>query len=309
MKRVQTSFNTGIFRQTEHLQAARHRLSATSRDRPLRILSFGCSIGDEIVTLRYMFPDAEIFGCDIEDRLLEVCNRTVGSFSTVFRSSRENIQSHGPFDLVLVSAVLCLNPPPEDATTRFPPSRFDDILSMLDESIAYGGLLVLINAAYRFVESPVAANYDTIRCDIVGSAGFVDVFSRRPDPYLRQAKSPGGPLPGGKVYERLGDFVPRDDEDLADSIFEKRRPGTIPAIHEFRLQPPPERLQLISSHKRTNVDWLPRPASGRIIVIESEFQFCLDLDSGQHGYLQSLSWTSLVGEGMHRRNPAWHWTP
>ncbi|MBL0373153.1 class I SAM-dependent methyltransferase [Rhizobium sp. KVB221] len=304
MQKVQFNFHTEMFRQTEQLAVARVRLQQTMPDRRLKILSFGSSIGEEIATLRFMFPDHDVYGCEIDDRLLDICRRSVGALATIFKSSVENIAAHGPFDLIVASAVLCLNPTPLNAVELFPVSRFDELVAMLDESLVPGGIFVITNAAYRFTESPVGKNYDTVRADIVSTAGHVDVFTRAATPYLTQITSTGS-----VVYQRHGDFVPRDDEDLADSVFEKRLPNAKPAIRELRLRPPPQGLTVITHHKRLNIDWAKRRVPDRCVVIEFDYQFCRLDRTGEFGYVQTISWTSLVGEGVHRRLPTWHLVP
>lgn len=63
-KKASTSFNRspGIFRAA---QTWSNTFSSTSPGAPLRILSFGCSDGSEMATLRCYFPYSSIFGCDV----------------------------------------------------------------------------------------------------------------------------------------------------------------------------------------------------------------------------------------------------
>jgi hypothetical protein len=305
MLRVQHNFHTALFRQTGHLLTARAQLRATNPKGPLKVLSFGCSIGEEMVTLRYLFPEEEIFGCDINMPLVDIAERSVGSIGTVFPSSAEEIAAHGPYDFILASAVLCLHPAPKDFRERFPVSRFDDTVAMLDANLNPGGVLVIINASYRFTESPFAARYDTVRSDLVDNAGFVDVFTRACAPYLQRVASPGG-----QIMRRTGDHVPRDDEDLADSIFQKRADGGAPAIHALRLAPPPTSgLVSLKKHRRLNTDWLIEPAPARTIEVRQDFDLCRVEGTDTYGYIQQTSWTSLLGEGFHVREPIWRPVP
>ncbi|MDB5525409.1 MAG: hypothetical protein JWM58_3172 [Rhizobium sp.] len=304
MEKIQYHFHTEMFRQTSQLVTARARLRATRPGKPLRILSFGSSIGEEVATLRFLFPNDEIYGCEIDDRVLEICQRSVGSLATIFKSSSEAIAANGPYDLILASAVLCLNPAPEDFKDRFPVSKFDDLVAMLDANLNPGGIFIVTNASYRFTESPVARGYDTIRSDIVHSAGFINVFTRKSRPYLQPVASSGG-----SIYKRRGNFVPRDDEDLADSVFEKRAGAGAAAVHELELAAPPASLIVLSQHKRLNTDWANKNIPERTVVVEYAYKFCRVEGTEDHGYVQEIGWTSLVGEGFHRRKPTWNPVP
>ncbi|MDQ6617891.1 MAG: hypothetical protein M3083_24890 [Actinomycetota bacterium] len=54
-------------------------------DRPgLNVLSFGCSTGDEALTLRGYFPQATIVGAEINRRCLAVCRRQIVDDRTSF---------------------------------------------------------------------------------------------------------------------------------------------------------------------------------------------------------------------------------
>lgn len=304
MRKAQHNFHTALFRQTSHLLTARARLRETKPGEKLRILSFGSSIGEELVTLRYLFPEDEIYGCDINDKLVETSQRSVGHIVTVFTSSAEEIAAHGPYDLIFASAVLCLFPTPDDFAEQFPVSRFDELIELFDQNLNPGGLLVITNASYRFVETPVAENYTTLRADIIDSAGFVDVFNRRGKPYLLRV-----PSAGGVVFRKRGRFLPRDDEDLADSIFEKKRTADAPAIETMRLAPSPPGLVSLYRHTRRNTDWLVEEPPEGCIEIRYDYDFCRIDGTDTYGYVLKTSWTSLVGEGFHEHPEIWRPVP
>ena len=156
MRRAQNQIHTYLFRRPDVLRAARAQLAAPA-GRKLRLLSFGCSTGEEIVTLRWFFPDAEIFGCDTEPDILKIAQGAVGHLAAIFKSDRDAIEARGPFDLINCSAVLCLNPP-TDIAARFPSARFDEIVALLDGVLRPGGLIAITNASYRFAASPPATS-------------------------------------------------------------------------------------------------------------------------------------------------------
>ncbi|WP_368657351.1 trans-aconitate 2-methyltransferase [Metabacillus halosaccharovorans] len=77
----------------------------------LKILSFGCSTGEEVLTLRSYFPNAYIIGADINKRSLAIYRKLpVDNKITFIHSSSSEIQKHGPFDAVFCMAVLQRKP-------------------------------------------------------------------------------------------------------------------------------------------------------------------------------------------------------
>ena len=149
MRRAQNHIHTHLFRRTDVLRTAQAQLGRPP-DRKLKILSFGCSTGEEIVTLRSVFGDtAALYGCEIEPVSLQEAIETTGHLATIFKSDRAAIRDHGPFDLINCASVLCLNPP-TDMQKLFPPEEFDELLTVLDSALRPGGLIALTNASYRF---------------------------------------------------------------------------------------------------------------------------------------------------------------
>ena len=77
MEKVQKSTATLCNRYAEVFMALRDSVRLIRGDdlggTDLRILSFGCSIGAEMLTARTYFPDATILGCDIDEGALGYC--------------------------------------------------------------------------------------------------------------------------------------------------------------------------------------------------------------------------------------------
>jgi SAM-dependent methyltransferase len=138
-------------------------------DAEIRILSFGCSSGEEVLTLRRYFPRAFITGADINPRNLALCRKHEVDDRIVFVSSdRGRIQPHGPFDLILCMAVLQRTPHAveEQRLTSlkaiYPFEKFDRQVSELDSHLKTGGLLVIHHTQYLVADTSVAAAYDAL---------------------------------------------------------------------------------------------------------------------------------------------------
>jgi hypothetical protein len=151
----------------------------------LKILSFGCSSGNEISTLRSYFPEATIYGCDVNEAVLHQASQALMLDEAVlFRSTPENIRRNGPYDLVFAMSVLC----------RFPESRSPDLLNLskfysfnkfadgvgeLTENLSEGGIICLYNLNYSFGDLAISKNFRQITSALIPANGFVDKFDRQ----------------------------------------------------------------------------------------------------------------------------------
>lgn len=299
MNNIQVPFHTGFLRNSRVFAAAAARFGSTKPNRELRILSFGCSIGDEIGTLRVAFPNSRIFGCDTNLSVLEICRKTFRDFPGVefFASINHNIAQNGPYDLIVASAVLCLNPSPADYANVFPFSKFDDIVSFFDENLADNGILIISNAGYRFVDTNISKNFKIIRSDVVLSNGFVNVFNKDGSKYLSQLENCGMP-----IYARHGKYDWRDEEDVADSIFEKiSDPAASTEALLLVLRPVPDGLFEFSRYTRRNIDFAPKALPEDIFVVEYETKYYRHENGDNAGFSTSVSWSSIKSDGMYRR--------
>jgi SAM-dependent methyltransferase len=134
----------------------------------LNILSFGCSRGDEVFTLRHYFPLAALRGIDVDPRNIAACTARAAQVARM--SFCAAATTHGEpsnsFDAIFCLAVLCLgdltirNAERCDPYLRF--ADFDDLISDFARCLKPGGLLFLHTSNFRFGDTSVARDFDVV---------------------------------------------------------------------------------------------------------------------------------------------------
>ena len=122
----------------------------------LRILSFGCSSGEEVLTLRRYFPAARIIGAEINRHLLRACRRLPTDKAIKFiPSSEHSLRAQGPYDAIFCMAVLTRRPHliqqglVHDISRIYPFGTFAREIRNLTSLLNAGGLLVVEHTLYR----------------------------------------------------------------------------------------------------------------------------------------------------------------
>jgi hypothetical protein len=138
-------------------------------DRRLSVLSFGCSTGEELMTLRALFPGAALFGCDVDWHSLQAARALVGDAATFFESHDDAVLDHGPYDAIVCNSVL-MRPGGIEA------SRWIDAVAALDAALKPGGILQVINSNIPFRLHPLANGYEALRSPLSLGPHFADQF-------------------------------------------------------------------------------------------------------------------------------------
>ncbi len=192
---------TSIDRYPEIFQLVRQSVgdSATTR-----ILSFGCSTGEEVFCLRRYFPEAIIFGLDINPFNIAVCrfrhlrhgDKGI-NFATAGSTARE---ADASFDAIFAMAVfrhgdlnLPTPPPTSDHLIRF--ADFEQSVADLARVLKPGGLLVIENAMFRFCDTRLARDFETVlkvnleeRVPLYNSNNVLLPDSKYPDVIFRKIR-------------------------------------------------------------------------------------------------------------------------
>ena len=141
---------------------------ATSSD--LKILSFGCSTGEEAFSLRRYFPNAEIVGVDISEWNLKQARKKNKDDKIRFLFSDDNtLEENGPFDAIFCMAVLLriahrMEPAPSSAD-EYPIDKFIEQISELDGHLNEQGALIVYHTNYHLRDTPLYERYRALTFD------------------------------------------------------------------------------------------------------------------------------------------------
>jgi trans-aconitate methyltransferase len=138
------------------------RLHLESRPTP-RILSFGCSTGEEVFTLARYLPHAEIVGVDINPWCLKQCRKQNRSPKLHFlHSLSREFAEAADFDAIFCMAVFQRSEHranAQPAETGFTFERFAAEVAMLDRKLKPGGLFFVDECDFSFEQTEAATHY------------------------------------------------------------------------------------------------------------------------------------------------------
>lgn len=135
-----------------------------------RVLSFGCSVGDELFALRRWFPAARITGLDINRVNVAICRGRV--FRARDRRMRVAVASStageatASYDAIFCMAVLRRGALGRPGVTRCDPllefADFDRQTRDFARCLTEGGLLVIRHSNFRFSDTATSAAFDVV---------------------------------------------------------------------------------------------------------------------------------------------------
>jgi hypothetical protein len=163
-----------LFHETK--QYAEKFLSSKS----VSILSFGCSTGEECISLKSYFAEAKIVGADINKlniRKAERINNAEGI--SYILSSSENIEKAGKYDLIFCLSVLCRWEDTkylDNCEKIYPFSKFEKTVNMLTDHLNFGGMIIIYNSNFRFEDTKRGAYFEVLQTPSVTDSGFVQKF-------------------------------------------------------------------------------------------------------------------------------------
>jgi SAM-dependent methyltransferase len=172
------------------------------------LLSFGCSTGEEVWSLRRYFPQAHITGIDINPYAIATCEadrrRNVDPAVVFVLAASAAGEPAARHDAVFAMAVfrhgrLSKGPPRCDPVLEF--AAFERALDELVACLKPGGLLAVRHANFRVADTAVAASLDCL---------------------LTRPRHPATPR-----YGRDNRLIAADEDD--EQVVFRKRAGTAPS--------------------------------------------------------------------------------
>jgi 2-polyprenyl-3-methyl-5-hydroxy-6-metoxy-1,4-benzoquinol methylase len=134
----------------------------------LRVLSFGCSRGEEVLTLRRYFPGATLRGIDVDPHNIALARtRAPHDEKMSFAIAADTrAEPSAAYDAIFCLAVLCLGDLTTRGARRSDPylrfAQFEEVVSDLARCLKPEGLLFLHTTNFRFSDTSVAAGFEVV---------------------------------------------------------------------------------------------------------------------------------------------------
>lgn len=159
---LQPEAATGAGRYPEIIAFVGRELAALERP---RVLSWGCSTGAELLTLRKALPHAEIIGVDINSRSLAKARRAIsgdGAIRLILSGDPAELAGE-EFDAILCLAVLrharLEEERPSSCAAILPFAHAERFTERLTALLRPGGLLALWNVHFRLADMAPASRF------------------------------------------------------------------------------------------------------------------------------------------------------
>ena len=136
-----------------------------------KILSSGCSSGEEVFSIKEYIPDAELTGVDINHRAIHIAKKSApnGPFR-FFHYLEENWATDDYYDCIFAMAVFQKSEHRDHkrktAVESFTFNKFKERLEHLDSLLKPGGLFVIEHSDFSFLDLPLSKRYSICEKDV-----------------------------------------------------------------------------------------------------------------------------------------------
>ena len=146
-----------------------------------RILSFGCSTGEEILSLKNYFPDSYIEGVEINKMCIGTC--IINGLNVILYDDFKTDRLR--YDIIFAMSVLCRyddTMKDEDATKHYSFNQFDHEIERFVSKLNLGGLLIVYNSNYMVTDSTAYFYKELESMPFDHESGFVPKYHKDREP-------------------------------------------------------------------------------------------------------------------------------
>jgi len=180
---------SGAFQPVNHTRPDRYPdIFAFVRDQfadpaaPLNILSFGCSTGEEAMTLRRYFPGAFVTGLDVAPDNILCCLRLRDDRLRFARTNSTRGEPSAFYDAIFCMAVLehvdLQKKPPAKCEPLIRFRDFEETVIDFARCLKPGGLLVVWRSNFRLCDTAVSGLFDPLPARFADPLTPVPRYSR-----------------------------------------------------------------------------------------------------------------------------------
>jgi hypothetical protein len=178
----QLTSTTELNRYPELFTEAKNYAKSFGDDLVLTILSYGCSTGEEVFTLKSYFPTACIIGADInKDNLKQAIKKNTFDDVKFILSNQENLSREGKYHVIFCLSVLCRWDDTRFVTNCeaiYPFKKFEETVVQLSKMLVQNGYLIIYNSNFRLEDTVLANDFEIKPTPSLPDSGFVYKFDR-----------------------------------------------------------------------------------------------------------------------------------
>lgn len=146
-----------------------------------RVLSFGCSTGEEIESLDKLYlRNADLVGVDVNSKAIDTAkDKALSASNNCSFFHADQFDYSQAFDVVMALSVLCRWPDTkelQDISETYTFEQFANQLELLDSMLQPGGILILHNTNYYFEDTETFKKGYSIFDSGYRDIGFVTRF-------------------------------------------------------------------------------------------------------------------------------------
>jgi len=143
-----------------------------------KIMSFGCSTGEECKSLRLYFPYSKIIGIDNDIENIKIAKKRISDKNIIFDYSIENYDN---FDLIFCMSVFCKHPETYNLMNCYDIYRFSffeiDLYKLISKLNKFGHIIIY-NSNFRFCDTIFSPYFNVVESNEEHGSGFVHKFDR-----------------------------------------------------------------------------------------------------------------------------------